>query len=83
MSEEIDKSKHKPTLASKLLEMKSKFHIFKEMNDADILAIVRNISFRKYSAGEIIVREGEVGLIYFISLVVNVMLLLIELLLVH
>ena len=57
--------KAKPTLASKLLEMKDRFHIFKDMNDADILSIVKNISFRKYNAGEIIVREGEVGLDIF------------------
>ncbi|VAY88415.1 hypothetical protein MNB_ARC-1_1223 [hydrothermal vent metagenome] len=48
----------KTSLLSKFLQLKSKMHIFANMNDADILSITKNIRLVKFNPGELIIKEG-------------------------
>ena len=49
------------SIVRKFLEHKAKFSIFLSMGDAEILSITRNIKFKKYRAGEVIIQEGKEG----------------------
>ena len=55
------------SIVKKFIENKTKFSIFHSMEDAEILSITRNIKFKKYRAGEIIIQEGrEGGEVYYL-----------------
>ena len=57
----------KPTALEQLIASKEKFHIFKGMNDADIIAIVIKVEFNAFTKGEIIIKEGDKSeMVYFI-----------------
>ncbi len=59
--------KKKPTALEQLLASKEKFHIFKSMNDADIVSIVIKVEFTTFAKGEIVIKEGDHSeMVYFI-----------------
>ena len=57
----------KPTALEQLLTNKKKFHIFKDMTDADIVAIIVKVEFNTFNKGEIVIKEGDKSeMVYFI-----------------
>jgi signal-transduction protein with cAMP-binding, CBS, and nucleotidyltransferase domain len=64
---ETNKQANSSNVVSKFLEFKNKFHIFRDLCDADILSITKNITFKKYASGEVLMKEGDKGnTIYYI-----------------
>jgi CRP-like cAMP-binding protein len=50
-----------------LIQMKDKFQMFSSLSELDIKKVIKNIEFKKFKKGEIVLKEGDVSdEIYFI-----------------
>lgn len=48
-------------ISKEFLKFATRIHIFKEMNEADILSITKDIQFKKFQPGEVIITQGVKG----------------------